>query len=72
MTKLLEQALEKVHQLPPAEQDAVAWDILHALEDEDAWAARFAQPSPKLRELLREAREEHARGETRPLDDLLE
>ena len=71
MTKLLEQALEKVHQLPPAEQDAVAWDILHALEDEDAWAARFAKPSVKSRKLADEALAADERGETISLDDKL-
>ena len=71
MTKLLEKALEKVSRLSQEEQDAIAGQILAELEDEAAWAKRFATPGDKLRRLADEAIEEHRKGETRPLDDLL-
>jgi hypothetical protein len=71
MTKLLEKALEKVSTLPQDEQDAIASQILGELEDEAAWATRFARQKGKLRRLADEALAEHRRGETRPLDDLL-
>jgi hypothetical protein len=71
MTKLLEKALEKVATLPQDEQDAIASQILAALEDEGAWERRFARQKGKRRCLAGEALAEHRRGETRPLDDLL-
>ena len=71
MTKLMEKALEKVSTLPQQEQDAIASQILAELEDEAAWATRFARQGDTLRRLADEALAEHRRGETRPLDDLL-
>jgi hypothetical protein len=71
MTKLLEKALEKISSLPQEEQDAIAGQTLAELEDEAAWAKRFAADGDKLRRLAGEALAEHRKGETRPLDDLL-
>jgi hypothetical protein len=71
MTKLLEKALQKVAKLPADEQDAIASEILAELEDESAWARRFAATGDKLRRLAERALEEDQRGETRPLDELL-
>jgi hypothetical protein len=45
--------------------------ILAELEDEAAWAKRFAAQRGKLRRLAKEARTEQHQGETRPLDELL-
>ncbi len=71
MTKLLEKALKKISSLPQEEQDAIAGQILAELEDEAAWAKRFAADGDKLRRLAAEALAEHREGKTRPLDDLL-
>ena len=71
MTKLLEKALEKISALPGDEQDAIASQILAELEDEAAWAKRFSAQGGKLRRLADEALEEHRKGRTRPLDELL-
>ncbi len=71
MTKLLEKALEKISSLPQEEQDAIASQILAELEDEAAWAKRFAAQTAKLRRLVDEALAEQRQGETRPLDELL-
>ena len=71
MTKLLEMALEKISALPRDEQDAIASQILAELEDEAAWAKRFAVSDGKLRRLADQAVKEHRSSETRPLDDLL-
>jgi acyl-CoA reductase-like NAD-dependent aldehyde dehydrogenase len=72
MSPLLEKALEKVGVLPQAEQDAIASQILASLADEEAWRRRFAEKRDVIRRLAREALEEDARGETLPLDDLLD
>ena len=71
MSTLLEKALEKVGALAPEEQDAIASQILASLEDEEAWKRRFAEKHDVIRRMAIEALEEDARGETRPLDDLL-
>jgi hypothetical protein len=45
--------------------------MLETLEDEEAWARSFRDKPEVLRSLAREALEEHRRGETRPIDELL-
>jgi hypothetical protein len=71
MTGRLEQALRRVESLSPEEQDAIASQIIETLDDEEAWERSFRENPSLLRSLGSEALEEHRRGETRPLDDLL-
>ena len=71
MTKLLEKALERISSLPQEEQDAIASQILAELEDEAAWAERFATQRDTLRRLADEALAEHREGRTCPLDEKL-
>jgi hypothetical protein len=71
MTQLLEEALRKVSALSQQEQDEIASQILETLEDEAAWTKTLATEPEKLRALAEEALREHARGETRPLDEIL-
>lgn len=71
MTTLLEKALEKVGALPLDEQDAIASQILETLAEEVAWKQRFVAKREQLRKLAAEALLEDARGETRPLSDML-
>ena len=71
MTGLLEEALRRVESLSQEEQDAIASQILETLDDDEAWARSFREKPEVLRSLAREAIEEHRRGETRPLDELL-
>jgi hypothetical protein len=71
MTGLLEEALRRVDSLARDEQDAIASQIIETLDDEEAWARRFLDKPAMLRSLAREALEEHRRGETRPLDELI-
>jgi len=71
MSRLLEQALEKLVTLPQDEQDAIASQILASLADEDAWKKRFAEKRDVIRRMAREALDEDDRGQTLLLDDLL-
>ena len=71
MTGLLEEALRRVESLSREEQDAIASQIMETLDDEEAWTRSFREKPAVLRSLAREALEEHRRGETRPLDELL-
>lgn len=68
MPTRLEEALAEIAKLPEQEQEAVADWILAELEDERQWDEAFARSADKLAALAREAREEHRRGETLPLD----
>jgi hypothetical protein len=71
MTGLLEEALRRVESLSPKEQDAIASQIIETLDDEEAWVRSFGDGQSILRSLAQEALEEHRRGETRPLDELI-
>jgi hypothetical protein len=71
MTGLLEQALRRIESLSSEEQDAIASQIIETLDDEEAWARSFRENPSVLRSLAREAREEHRRGETRAMDELI-
>ncbi len=71
MSTLLEKALQKVGDLPPDEQDAIASQIRASLADEEAWKKGFAAKRNIIRRMVREALEEDERGETLPLDNLL-
>lgn len=72
MTGLMEEALRRIEALSQQEQDAVASQILETLDDEEAWARSFRENPEKLRALAKQAIEEHHRGETLPLDEILE
>lgn len=72
MTGLLERALRRLEALSADEQDAIASQIIETLDDEKAWAGRFGSIPSSLQDMAREAGEEHRRGETCPLDELLQ
>ncbi|MBZ5563271.1 MAG: hypothetical protein LAP13_12735 [Acidobacteriia bacterium] len=71
MTRLLEDALRKVGKLSEDEQNAIASQILETLADEEAWAKLLRKNPAKLRRLAEKALDEHRRGQTRPLDEIL-
>ena len=71
MTQLLEDALRKVGKLSEDEQNAIASQILETLEDEEVWEKMLRKNPAKLRKLAAKALEEHRRGKTRPLDEVL-
>ncbi len=71
MTRLLEDALRKVGKLSDDEQNVIASQILDTLEDEEAWGKMLRKNPAKLRKLVEKALDEHRRGKTRPLDEIL-
>ena len=71
MTALLQEALCRLEALSQEEQDAIASQITEILDDEEAWSRSFREKPAVLRSLAREALEEHRRGETRPLNELI-
>lgn len=72
MIGLLEKALKRIEALPEAEQDAIAAQILETIEDEEEWDRTLRADRERFRALADEALEEHRRGETRPIEDLLQ
>ena len=71
MTRLLEDVLRKVGKLSDDEQNGIASQILETLEDEEAWGKTLRKNPAKLRKLAEKALDEHRRGKTRPLDEIL-
>jgi hypothetical protein len=69
VTGLLEEAVRRVEGLSPEEQDAIASQIIEALDDEAEWARRL-HGNPEVLRSAREALEEHRRGETRFADEM--
>jgi hypothetical protein len=68
MTKLMEQAIERLRALPPEKQDSIAGIVLHELDSSDRWDELFSQYSPGLQRLADEAQKEYEAGLTEPLD----
>ena len=68
MTNLLQKAFALARSLPDTEQDALAVLIIEEMESDRRWDELFAKSQDKLEALADEAREELARGETRPFD----
>jgi len=68
MTKLLEQAIARVKQLPETEQDVIAALILEELEDEAHWEKVLAKSHDVLAELAVGALAEDQAGKTQELD----
>jgi len=71
MTKLLQQAIAKIQQLPPEQQDEIAARLLAELEDEQKWEIRFAATTDdQWDQMAAMVRQEIAKGETVPLDNV--
>ncbi|BCU13980.1 MULTISPECIES: hypothetical protein [Microcystis] len=65
MTKLLQQAIAQIQQLPPEQQDAIASRFLDELKDEQKWEASFAATTDEQWEQMTAmVRQEIAMGET--------
>jgi hypothetical protein len=64
MNKILEHAIAVVSRLSEDEQETIACLMLEEIEAERGWEERFSRSGPKLAELARQARAEHANGET--------
>lgn len=72
MTELLEQAFSQASQLPLEQQNAVAALLLKEMESEQRWTESFTRSQDELSRLSDEALMEFGRGETKPLDELIE
>jgi len=68
MTRLLEQALDKLRDLPEPDQDSIARLVLDELESERRWDSLFDKSPEKLAKLADKAWREHEAGASQPLD----
>ena len=68
MTKLLEQAIERLRQMPEDRQDLLAKFMLHEIEADEQWTRSTAANAGKLRGLVDEVLEADRRGECKALD----
>ena len=65
MTQLLQQALDAVQKLAPADQDTIAALILDELADEQQWDASFARSEDQLAAMAAKVRADVAAGRVR-------
>jgi len=68
MTKLFQQAVGKVSQLPDEQQDAIARLVLDEIESDRRWAELLAQSPGDLADLADKAWAEHEKGGSKELD----
>ncbi len=68
MSKLLEEALIKLAELPESEQDSIATWLLDELESDGRWKSILSDSGDALGRLADEALAENAAGRTKELD----
>lgn len=68
MSKLLEEALTKLAELPESEQDSIATWLLDELESDGRWKKILSDSGGTLGRLADEALAEHTDGRTEELD----
>ncbi len=68
MNALLKDVLARLDKLSPERQNELAALLLAEMEADERWDEAFAKSPYELEVLAGEALDEHARGETRPLD----
>ena len=68
MNALLKEVLARLDKLSPERQNELAAVLLAEMEADERWDALFAKSQDALETMADEALDEHARGETRPLD----
>lgn len=68
MTKLLEQAIATLRDLPDAEQDAIAKIVMDEVSADRRWDEVLAKSPEKLRKLADKAWAEHEAGQSQELD----
>jgi len=62
MTKSLEQAIERLQQMPEERQDALAQLLLHEIDEDERWRQSTVAHKGKLRGLIKDVLEADRRG----------
>ena len=68
MSQILDQAIERLRQMPDDRQDLLARLMLHEIEEDERWMRSTASSAEKLQGLVKEVLEADDRGECEPLD----
>ena len=73
MTTLMKTLIAELQAIPEKKQDEVAAFLLADLRAEKRWEELFADSRSQrlLSDMAEKARQEHERGETRPIEELL-
>ena len=71
MTELLEKAFNEASKLPSAMQNLIAQKLLKDIEAEEKWDETFAETQDELSQLADEALEDHKKGKTKPIEEVL-
>lgn len=67
MTRLMEQAIERLRAVPDAQQDQIAQFVLNELEDDRRWASSTAAHKDKLLQLAERILADDAAGKCEAL-----
>ena len=67
MTKTLEQAIERLRQMPEDRQDSIARLLLHEIEQDELWVCSTEALAGKLQGLIDDVLQADRRGECEPL-----
>ncbi len=68
MTRLMEQAIERLRAIPEHQQDRLAEFLLHELAEDERWSATTQGHAAKLRDLAENVLADDANGRCTPLD----
>lgn len=68
MNKMLERAFAEAAKLPDETQQTLASLLMEEMRADAGWDERFANTEDQLGELVRQAREDVARGDVFPFD----
>jgi hypothetical protein len=68
MTKTLQEAIERLQQMPEDRQDLLAKLVLHEIDEDEKWAKSTEANADKLRGFIGEVLQADSRGECEPLD----
>ena len=66
MTKTLEQAIERLRQMPADRQDSLAQLLLHEIEEDERWQSSTEDHAEKLRALVNELLDAEGRDDQLP------
>jgi hypothetical protein len=68
MTKALQEAIDRLQQMPEDRQDLLARLVLHEIEEDEKWTRSTAANAEKLQAVVTEVLEANQRGEYEILD----
>jgi hypothetical protein len=68
MTRLMQQAIDRLKALPEGQQDGLAEFLLHELAEDERWAKTSSEQSGKLKALVGRILDDDSKGKCTPLE----